>query len=206
MFAALIVASLTQATPTAADFFSLLPGTTRTFVDVDNEGTNTMTTDEVLEPITIGGKQAIPVVTRDQGKQVSTTYYHVDPAAVYLLGYNPKHLLGKPMPVLEFDGKPGKWVYSGTSSDDKNAEAIDLKCESKLTGSQDVLGQRRPTLEARVIATVGSGKNQETIEQVATYAAGVGLIELRNITRVVHNKPATETRRLTKLEGAKSNG
>src|SRR5580700_3131227 len=104
MLIALLAARLLQApvSPTAADFFPLVTGQIRTFVSAGN-----ITTEEVLPPITIDGKPAVPVVQRDTQQVIGTIYYRVEPGIIYLLGYNnPKKLLSEPMPILEFDGKP----------------------------------------------------------------------------------------------------
>src|SRR5579884_3442892 len=101
MLAALAAVTFLRPGPSVADFFPLVPGTLRTFQE---QGvSNTVTVDEVGQPVDVGGKPAVPVKTREGTKLVNTTYYRIDGNTVYIVAYDPKHPLPDPMPVLQLD-------------------------------------------------------------------------------------------------------
>lgn len=185
---------------TAADFFPVVPGTVRSYMD--SADTLVISIDEVGAPVDFGGAQATPIAGKDGKKLIGTSYYRVEPNAVYLVGYDPKHPLPQPMPVLEYDGKPDKWSFDGTTSAGTDGDSLHLDGQSKRIPDQEVLGHMLPAIEVTMRATIGVGKNQEHDEQIAVYAKGVGLVQLITKTKV-GRRTQSATRRLTKIEEAK---
>jgi len=199
MLALLLALLQSPSPPKAVDFFPVVPGTVRTFTD----GTSETTTDEVEAPVDIGGTLATPIVGRDGRKRViSTSYYRIDGDTVYLVGYDVKHPLPRAMPILQFNGKPGKWLFDGGASDAQDAEALHLSGETKLLRDRLVFGQKRATIQVTIRAEIGGGPSGEHDEQVAIYAQGVGLIELTSKAKVGRDSNTT-IRRLEKVEEAK---
>jgi len=202
MLIALFAAHLFQTAPTAADFFALTPGMIRSFVDGAN-----LSSEEVLTLISVDGKPVLPVVERAEGKVISRGFYRVEPNAVYLLGYDDQsNWLPEPMPIIRFDGREGKWSFSGMSGTGRAAQPVNFAGECKSVREEDVFGKRVPVLEVRMQGTMGGGASEEHYLQVAKYAIGVGMFEFRSSTQTGRHKTPPVVRRLTKVEGAKSNG
>jgi hypothetical protein len=207
MLTLLVAARLIQTGPSqtghmAADFFPLVQGTVRTFVETGGQ----VTTEEVMPAITVGGKPAIPVVQRHDNRVSGTTYYRVDENIVYLLGNNsPSSFLASPMPLIEFDGHAAKWTYAG-AMEGTSGQPFSMSGECRGVRTEEVLGKRVPVLEVELRAVVPHGRTEELDVQVAKYALGIGLCELKSSVRGGKYRTAPIVRKLTNIEGAKSDG
>lgn len=203
MLATLIAATFISGSFTPADFFPLVPGTRRTYEEKLERVTLNM--DEVGIPTTVKNVTAIPIVTSEGGKNISTTYYLVDTTAVWIVATNPEHPLPKPIPILQVSGEKTKWSYEGPTDDTKQAEGIAMDGESRILPDRDVLGKKVPILEVKLTTTVGGGFAQEKSEQIALYGKGIGLVQLISKTKV-GKKTVTNELKLVKIEEAKSGG
>lgn len=186
----------------AADFFPLSPGCTRTYFEPG--GT---TTEEVQDPIKVGDNTVYPIVQRDQGGRVfGTLFYRLDGNTVYLLGSGEqKNWLPQPLPVLRFDGQPGKWKYDGVTGGSA-PQPISLSGECRVLREEDVFGKSLPVIQISLRSMLGQAPNQVINTSVAKYAAGVGMIEVTSSAQAARQRPHAVVRRLVKIEGGKSNG
>jgi hypothetical protein len=182
---------------TAADFFPLKEGRRATY---EERGvTFAMTTDVVGAESEIGTEKGIQVITFQNNKPLNSTFYRVDPDAVMLLGYSKENPLPIPMPVFKIGPKRTTWEYLGANGSTKEAEGMLVTGESEIKAPKDVMGQKADILEVKITAKIGGGPAQETVEQKATYAKGIGLIELTSKTRV-GKRSIESTLKLVKLE------
>lgn len=204
MLATLIAVSLAAQAPSPADFFPLVAGTRRTYEERSN--VSAVSVDEVGAPMDFetGGK-AIPVTTREGGREISKMFYRIEGDTLYVVASDPKHPLPQPFPILQIKGEKTNWVYSGPSDDTKYAETVSMTGESRLLPPRDVLGKKLPVLEVKLSTTVGAGNAQEKSDVVATYAKGVGLIQATTKTKVGKHS-ATNELKLVKVEEAKTDG
>lgn len=191
------------ATVSAADFFPLVTGTRRTYEEKAKDTSQNV--DQVGPTVQIKGVDAIPIITQVNGQTVTTTFYRVDGDTVYLIANDMDHPLPKPLPILQVGDKPMQWDYSGLAGTDKWAEAISMKGSSRMLGEKMVLGKKVPVLEVKLVTTMGPSMAREIIEQTATYAKGIGLVELSSKT-TVGKRSATNQLRLIKVEEAVARG
>lgn len=203
----LLAATLLSQTPTvtlsAADFFPLVQGTRRTYEEKSRDTSQNV--DQVGPAVQIKGADAIPIITQVNGQTVTTTFYRVSGDTVYLIANDMDHPLPKPLPILQVGDKPLQWDYQGLAGEDKWAEAISMKGASKMLGEKMVLGKKVPVLEVKLVTTMGPSMAREVIEQTATYAKGIGLVELTSKT-TVGKRSATNQLRLVKVEEAVAHG
>lgn len=203
MLAALIAASLLKDNPSVAEFFPLTPGARRTYEEKGRG--SAVSVDEVGAPETVSGAPATPVVTKESGRAISKTYYRLEGSTLFIVAMDKEHPLPKPLPILQFNGEKTNWSYEGPSDDTKAAEPIFMTGEAKLAGERTFMGKKVATLEVKLVTTVGGGRAQEKIEQVAIYGRGIGLLEATAKTRVGRNA-ATSTLKLVKVEEAQPGG
>lgn len=192
----------THAELTAADFMNLKPGA-RHFYEEKSMRSST-SEDEVGRPIEITGKMATPVITRQNGRTINTTYYRVDTDGVYIVGYDPATPLPSPLPIFKFAGKQKvTWAFDGPTGAGKEAEMMQMAGEAQQKGERTVLGKKVAVLEVHIKAVVGRGITAEQVDQVALYGEGVGLFQLTSTTRINKAKAVSEVR-LVKTEEPKA--
>ena len=182
---------------TAADFFPLPEGRKSTYEE--KSVTYSVTTDVVGKEEEIGQQRGIQVTTFQNNKAISHAYYRVDADAVYLLAYAKENPLPTPMPLFKLGTKKTTWEFGGVTGVREGSEGMKLKGESELKGVQEVLGQKVEVLLVKITAEVGFGASKEIVEQQATYAKGIGLVELTSKTRV-GKRSADSSLKLVKVE------
>jgi len=191
------------ASPSVADFFPLVPGTVRTYNDF--AGSTRASTDEIGQPIDVAGAPATPLLTKDQGRTVGTLLYRIEGNIVFLVGVDPKKPFPAPIPVLQFDGKQGKWQFQGTMGKGIDAEPLVITGEAKLLKDQVVLGKKVPVIQATMKVLTGVGRTQQADEQTMLYAKGIGMFKANSTTRI-GKQAITSTRTLIQVEEAKTTG
>lgn len=179
MITALLATVALSAPLTAEDFFPLVPGT-KWIYEEQGGMMRLLYTDEVKEPVEVGGIRLTPVQTKQGDKVVETVYYQVTPTAVAIGAYDMKALLSDPRPVFKVDGDRTTWEFSGTTPFVRDQVPLFMRGEAKRNGKKKVLGEERETLMVKIDATVAAADGV-TIKskQTAYYAAGVGLYEMR---------------------------
>ena len=162
----------TPATPDAIEFFPLVKGNRWVYQDTMNEYT-----DEVGVPVTIGGQPATPVTTILSGKPLDTVFYRVEKDSISIVAYKANEPLPAPIPVFQLGEK--NWTFSGVTKWLGGPAPISIKGSSSLGGRQKVLGKEVEVLVVRLNAKIG-GENGASINvnQVATYARGIGLVKM----------------------------
>ncbi len=182
---------------TAGDFFPLTEGRKLTYEE--KSVTYSVTTDVVGKEEAIGTQRGVHVTTFQNTKAVGHAFYRVDPDAVYLLAYAKENPLPTPMPLFKLGTKKTTWEFGGVTGIKEGSEGMKLKGESELKGLKDVLGLKVEVLEVKISAEVGVGASREIVEQHATYAKGIGLVELTSKT-TVGKRSADSSLKLVKVE------
>ena len=182
---------------TPADFFPLTEGRKSTYEE--KSVTYSVTTDVVGKEEEIGHHKGTHVTTFQNEKAISHAYYRIDSDGVYLLAYALENPLPTPMPLFKMGAKKTVWEFGGVTGTKEGAEGMKLKGESELKGQKEVFGQKVDVLEVKITAEVGFGASREIVEQQATYAKGIGLVELVSKTRV-GKKSAESSLKLVKFE------
>ena len=194
----------TLASSTAADFFPLDVGT-RWHYEERVGRMATMHVDEVLAPVEIEGRTTMPIASSLNGHVYETLYYRVEGDTVWLVAYGPKKLLELPIPILKVGTGRIKWDYVGQTELANEPANLSMKCESAPKGERTVLELigRREVIELKVDAAVGgSAATGIQNKQTATYAKGIGLLEMRGEGKVGPTTTKFE-RKLVKFEPGK---
>ncbi|MEZ0327859.1 MAG: hypothetical protein ACAH95_18335 [Fimbriimonas sp.] len=182
---------------TAGDFFPLTEGRKSTYEE--KSLTYSVTTDVVGKEEEIGRQKGIHVTTYQGAKDISHAFYRVDTDAVYLLAYAKENPLPTPMPLFKLGTKKTTWEFGGITGVKDGSEGMQIKGESELKGLKEVLGEKVEVLQVKITAEVGSGASKEIVEQQATYAKGIGLVELTSKTRI-GKRSAESSLKLVKVE------
>jgi hypothetical protein len=195
----MILAALiaTTAGLTAADFFPLPEGRKSTYEE--KSIAYSVTTDLVGKVEEIGNDKGTRVTTFQNNKEISSAFYRVEPDAVYLLAYAKENPLPTAMPLFKMGVKKTVWEFGGVTGTKEGSEAMKIKGESELKGTREVLGEKREVLVVKITAEVGYGASREIVEQLATYAKGIGLVELTSKTRV-GKRSAESSLKLVRIE------
>ncbi len=175
--------------PEAIDFFPLVKGNRWTYQDTLNQYT-----DVVESPVEIGGTSAIPVRTIMDGKSLDTIYYRVDKDNVSIVAFDAKSLLPAPIPVFRLG--EGNWTFTGSTKWLGGLAPITIKGSNSRKGKRKVMGKDAEILEVRLQAQIsgGDGGAGMSVNQLATYAAGIGLIKMeqQNVVNKVTQKSKVE--------------
>jgi hypothetical protein len=198
MLTALLVFSVV-ATPSidAIDYFPLAPGTKWVFREEAQFAEGTYS-DEVKDPINVGGESIIPVETRQNGKLVDTVHYRVSGDTISIFAYDIKQPLEVPRPVLRVGTGTVKWEYAGMTPFLGAVVPLTVKGASTPKGKRKVLDREVECLEVRFEARIGPPDKKPILsKQVAIYAKGIGLVEMQEKTTVDRK---TEERKLKLVE------
>ena len=202
----LLAATVAMLTPplSAADFFPLRPGTQMQYEEKSMMEGSTL--DVVGTPVELAGQMVTPVVTKQGGKEVNTTYYRVSGSGVDIMAYSLDAPLPVPLPVLRVPEKNKiTWKHEGPANADRMAEPLLMEGSSEFKGEREYLGKKRPILEVRIKARVGGSRMREEVSQVAIYAKDLGLVELTSVTKVA-KREAKSVLKLVKVEEPKEEG
>lgn len=205
---AVLLATLV-AGPTVNDFFPLVVGQRRTYEQEVRQGSKVMersvTEDETKASVALEAGPTFLVETRNGGRLVTNTYYRIEGNSLMLVGFDPKHLLPRPQPILVLEGDKGAWTYDGPVSTAKDADMIHVVGDAKLKGERMVLGKKVPVVEVHVKATLGGGALREDHEETTLYAKGIGLVE-NTVKTSFGRKTLLSVTKLVRFEEAKSTG
>ena len=174
MFAALFLTATLQNSLSAPDFFPLKAGTVITYEDKSRGGQLQRV---VSNPMDMGGVPVVPVLDKQGGRQVATTYYRVDSDLVTVIAYDIKHPLSPAMTLFRISGNGATWEYSGKTKVGPDGERLLAKGESKSVGLREVLGKKVESIEVKTITLMGVGMSSLKFESKAIYARGFGLVE-----------------------------
>jgi hypothetical protein len=189
----------------ATEFFPMEAGMKWTYENTGDGGG--LYSQEVGEPVDVGGKLASPLLIKVGSKIIQTTFYDVTSSGVYVLGSDPKKFSVKPQPVFQIDARGSKWEYVGPSpyEDDKES-GMTMKGQSKLVGLRPALGEKRECLEVKVETKIGLSQATATLfKQTFLYAKGIGLVEMDQTAQSGKRTVVTKVK-LLKFEGGKAVG
>jgi len=184
-----------------SEFFPLKAGTKWTYLEKAKFDTLEYV-DEVKQGIKIGERYTIPVETRANGKVLETRHYQIEGDTVLLVAYSSKLLLEPPQPVLKSANGKVSWTYAGKTPFLGAMVPIELKATVTPKGKRKVLDTDRECIELNMDAKMYGGAGM-TIDfhQVALYAKGVGLVEVKQRQRGAGESSESSTR-LTRFEPA----
>jgi hypothetical protein len=218
LVAAIVLSPAFAPPANVSDFFPLVAGSTWRYEESSGKQIMGMTEDkcepkatverletdkESKKEIVVEAKQAIPIASYSDGKKIDTVFYEIRDDVVYLVAFGPKGLLKDPYPVLKFGSGSNKWDYSGSTVFMGRDTQLVMKGSSKKSGVRDVLGDRLETVEVTLEVVLMPGTSIPIKKsQVAIYAKGVGLVEMRETTIVNKNKRVA-TRKLVSYSPGK---
>jgi len=169
------------------EFFPLDPG--RTWFYSDNGITTAGASDRVSNPQEVGGKLSTPIVTVINGKVDGSTFYRIEGDQVIVVAFEQNRPIASPYPILMFGPGKNSWEYSGSTQWLGEPAPMTIKGTTKKSGSRELFGSKRDTIEVTLDAVIGEGNgiNMKS-HQVSTYARGIGLVELTDQTTMKKTK------------------
>ncbi|MBS1723266.1 MAG: hypothetical protein JSS66_09975 [Armatimonadetes bacterium] len=173
-----------------SDYFPLKTGTKWVYID-SSEGQSATYTDSVGNVQSVGGRDAVPIVTKIKDEVDGSTFYRVEGDQVLLVAFDQNNPLASPYPILMFGDGKNNWSYTGSTQWLGAPAPMTMKGSCRRAGSREVLGETREIIEATVDVVIGPerGVNMKSHE-VSVYAKGVGLISLKGTT--TYNKQKSE--------------
>lgn len=128
---------------------------------------------------------------------MALTYYRVEDDSVLLVAFDDGKPITQPYAIAKFGSGRVTWTFAGETNFINDPVPMKLEGSARRAGSRTVLGTRREVLEVTLDATVGP-EDQAGIKtrQIAVYAEGVGLVEMRE-TRQLGQRKAERRRVLT---------
>jgi len=196
--ALIAISQSTAVTATVAEYFPMNPGDEWTYEEKAGKS-GAVSVDAVGSAVPIAGSPAIPISTRLDGQPSGVAYHRIVGDSVMIVAFEIDKPLDPPYPILKCDSdRRGTWEYNGRTSFMGEFANLTLKGSTKPGPMMDVLGTKMETIEVRLDAVVSvpelpnaGVKNQ----QIAFYAKGIGLVELRE-TSQVKNRREERTRKL----------
>lgn len=186
----------------AAEFFPSTPGIKWTY----EQSTGTISSvyvDEIVQPVQINGKDAITIVSTEDTHVIDRRYYMIDNDTVNLVAYDPKKPLTTPHPILKTATKKLEWTFSGYTPVQNEPTPIKMKGLSTPKGKRKYLGEDHECLEVILEAEIELLPGQFLrVRQVATYAKGLGLVEMDTEEKVGKNTKKSKLK-LLKFEASK---
>lgn len=181
------------------DFYPLTPGTHLVYEDSEHG----IRTEEYVEKVVSLRKDfdATPVRAVIDGRNAGSMFYTTGADTVNLVAYQSPGKdtfdpLVDPQPILRFTGESKcNWTFSGTLASELGPILLSVNGSTKKSGSQKILGESRDTITSTIISKVGTGKAATEVRQEATYAKGIGLIEMKETSK----SNGSTTKRLLKL-------
>ncbi|MCW5937689.1 MAG: hypothetical protein KIT11_10340 [Fimbriimonadaceae bacterium] len=186
----------------AADFFPLRTGDAWVYED-SGQSLSSRYDDHVGNVQEVGGGKAVPIISVVEGKIDGSTFYRVTDDTVYVVAFDQNKPLGAPYPILKV-GDKANWEYVGETQWYGAPAPLTVKGKSKRGRDQDVLGVKREILEVTLEASIGppDGTSIKS-KQVALYAKGVGLYDLKE-TQTIGKRKIERHRRLLSFTPAES--
>jgi hypothetical protein len=174
----------------AADFFPVLPGSQWSYEETERGSRRrSVFLDEAEDPVLVGGKPAFVVATRVSGGPRQRTYYRIEGDQVFVVGYQPDQPLADPIPILQASDKRTDWVFTGETVFARDKVPMTMRGSARRVGMRTILGERRECLEVTLEATVAAAGNFALRnKQVAVYAKGIGLVEMKETGEIGERK------------------
>lgn len=183
----------------ASEYFPLEPGVRWHYVE-RSEGRNTTFVDEVKPPVKIAERTCVPIETRTEGKPYETRYYNVQGDTVLLVAYDPSSPLDPPIPILKLASHKTDWTYAGFTIMLTGSVPLEFKATGTPKGKRKILDVERECYEVVMDAKIDGGRGLSVRSvQIALYARGVGLVEMKQQT-TVGTKTTESTTKLIKFE------
>jgi len=195
----LLIATAALAGTGVADYFPLKEGTKWHYHETGS-GSPQVVVDEALPAVQIGGKPSVPVETRMDGRSIEKRYYRIDGDTVYLVAYDAEQPLSLPIPILKLGDGRTTWTYAGKTMFLGGAVPLEFKAQAVPKGKRDVLGSDRECVEVTMEARIDGGGGMAVVSrQVSLFAAGVGLVEMKQRQTVAKNTSESTTK-LVRIE------
>lgn len=200
---ALAILSPTLPQTAVSDFFPVKPGSKWVYEETMKQAkrpTSTRTyTDSVGEIEEVAGLKAVPLTTRDsQGSSDKVHYVMRDDSVDILMTFEVDgETVPLMYPVLKTSSeRETSWNYAGKTDFAGDPVDMILNATSRPSGTKEVLGQKVETLEVKMDVVINiipedafsslQGSTVQT-EQVATYAKGIGLVEVKEKIKIGKN-------------------
>ena len=174
MLAAILLTHICQTALSATDFFPLKTGTVITYED---KKSGDQIQRIVGNPLDMGGVAVVPLIDKQGGRQVATTYYRVDSDMVSVVAYDIKHPLSPTMTLFRISPSGASWEYSGKTKVGPEGERLLAKGDSRSLGMKEYLGKKVEAIEVKTTSRIGVGISSLKVESTAIYAKGLGLVE-----------------------------
>lgn len=187
----------------ADDYFPLKPGTKWTYED--ENGVRSI--DEAQKPLALTAKlTATPVTTTVAGRDSGAMFYLTDPNVLYLVGFGPSAvdvknatLLTQPQPIFHVGEPKTTWTFAGEMPGPMGPVLVRIKGSSECGKKVTVLGKEVESLSLRTHSRIGNDKVPVEIDQDALYGKGIGLVELKTVTKA-SGKAVSKSLKLIKFE------
>lgn len=184
--------------PDVAAYFPLTAGTRWTY---EVSGLNA-SVDLAKSSIEIEGKQAVPVVTLREGKEIDPRYYRIEGDTVYLVAFEPLKPLPSAHPILRVNEKRSVWTYNGHTQMHGALVPFSFKAQSNQKGKRNYFGKDRACIEVVMDAEIEVLPGQVIkYKQTTLFAADVGWVETKT-RQTVDRKSQETTIRLVRFEPA----
>lgn len=186
---------------TASDYFPLATGTTWTYEE-SIDGSNRTYDQFAGNEQEVGGKKAGSLIDKYTGHP-SAAFYRVEEDTVLLVAFDQNVPLERPYPVLKLGPGKNDFRFSGTTQWFNDSTSFSMTGSCKRSGQRDVLGTKRDVVVVTIDYVLGTAALPiKTGHQTSTYAKGVGLVEMVDVSKM--NK--TKSKRTLNLVAFKGPG
>lgn len=204
MLAVAFLAMLPAPTLEVGTYFPLATGTTWTYEDVNEAGSQTYV-DSVGNEQEVGGLKAWPIVTKFGNKIDGSTFYRIDGDEVLVVAFDQNKPLPAPYPIIKLGSGKNAWEYKGTTQWIGDEAPLNIKGTCKRAGSKELFGSKHEVIEVVLDASIGpKGSAGLKSHQVSLYASDIGLIELKDTT-TVNKRKTVKTRTLIAFKAGRAN-
>ena len=142
-------------------------------------------TDIVGDEVKINGFPCIPVISSSNGKELDRVYYTVGEGQVMIVAFKEDKPLKSPYAIIRLPELGSKWSHNGETMMGDAPADLELEGNVKKIGQREFDGKKVDAIEVRLKATLleafGTGF---TVEQVAVYGKGIGLISMEMTTKL----------------------
>lgn len=190
-----LAATLTA--PSVGDYFPTVPGTKWTYVE--SSDVKLEYTDEVLAPETVLGESTIPIVTRRKGEVLGTNFYQIGGDTVYLYAIRKDLALPTPQPFLKVGSGESSWTFSGQTPYGNGLLPAEFKGTTKPSGKVKFGDAEYDALKVVIDARIVEGGGLLTIKShsEATYAKGIGMVEMSETVAYTKTKASRKVKLLS---------
>lgn len=179
---ALLLTVATLEPPKASDYFPLRQGMRWTYRESGTTGLRYV--DEVETPVTLKGRNAFPITSRQSGDIIGKIYYVVESDSVGIVAeIDLRDQYDPPRTVFKIGDPTATWDYGAEIPFGNAKAALLVKGTSKLGSTRKVFGEDVPVLEVNTDATIRPKKGPVVVQHMsAFYAKGYGLVYFESIS------------------------